>query len=237
MKSLNKTSVLFLFLPVVLFSACSNASDKPEEKINAGQHLVRITREQFNAEQMETGNTELHTFTHVYRTNGIVTAAPQSKADVYSYITGVIWSVSVNLGSEVKKGQELCTIESKQFISLQQQYLETLAKLKGTELDYNRVKKLYEENISSQKEFIAIESDYKILKATIEALRAVFSLLFVDIQNLEKGNILTHLIVRSPIDGIVAKQNVNLRQYVDSKDLLMTIINSRDLQLYFYVRK
>lgn len=234
MRFFHKSSIFVLVIPAIILSGCSNAPENIEGNSNTG-HLVRITHEQFNAEQMELGNTVMHTFTRVYRTNGIASASPRSRADVYSYISGIIRSVSVNLGSRVKKGQELCTIESKEFITLQQQYLEALAKLKATELDYQRIKTLYDENISSHKEFIAIESKYKILKATIKALKAELKMLHVNIPELEKGNISIHLRVLAPVQGTITEQNVNIGQFVDSQELLMKIIDNSDLQLIFYV--
>jgi cobalt-zinc-cadmium efflux system membrane fusion protein len=142
----------------------------------------------------------MHTFTKFFKTNGIVTASPQSKADVYSYIPGIVKSVFVNPGTHVRKGQRLCTLESRVFIDLQQQYLESLAKLKAVENDYQRIKSLYEQNISSQKDYIAIESSYKMLNAKIEALRAQLKILNVSIKNLEDGQISIRLAVLSPVE-------------------------------------
>ena len=225
----------FILIAIMLFAGCSGSTQKAETESSNSTHLVRITHAQFNEEQMQLGDAAMHTFTRIYRTNGIVTASPQSKADVYSYISGIIRSISVNLGSQVKKGQILCTIESKEFITLQQQYLETLAKLKATEMDYQRIKTLYEENISSKKDFIAIESIYKILQATIKALKAELKILNVNLNNLEAGNLSMYLPVVSPISGTITIQNCNLGQFIDSQELLMKIIDNRDLQLLFYV--
>ena len=228
-------SSTFILIAAIVLNGCSGSTEQKGTESSTPDHLVRITHEQFNAEKMELGDVAMHTFTLIYKTNGIVTASPQSKADVYSYISGIIRSVSVNLGSKVKKGQTLITIESKEFITLQQQYLETLAKLKAAELDYNRIKTLYEENISSKKDFISIESKYKILQATIEALKAELKILNVDLSKLEAGNLSMYLQIVSPIAGTVTLQNCNLGQFVDSQELLMKIIDNRDLQLFFYV--
>ena len=234
MKLYHVSATLFLFA-AFLFNGCSSSSEQDAKESSTPAHLVRITHAQFNEEQMEMADAVMHTFTQIYKTNGIVTASPQSKADVYSYISGIIRSISVNLGSKVKKGQPLITIESKEFITLQQQYLETQAKLKATELDYQRIKTLYEENISSKKDFIAIESKYKILQATIEALKAELKILNVDLKKLESGNLSMYLKIVAPIDGTITLQSCNLGKFVDSQELLMKIIDNHDLQLLFYV--
>ena len=233
MRFFNISVKLILIAAATMVAGCSDSTDKEEESNSV--HLIQISHEQFKAEQMQLGNAVMHPFTQVFKTNGIVTASPQSKAYVYSYISGIIKSISVNLGSYVRKGQELCTIESKEFISIQQQYLESLAKFKATESDYQRVKSLYNEKISSQKAFLAIESEYKMLIAKIKALKAELKILNVNLKNLEDGNFETYLPVLSPIEGYITLQNCNLGQFVDSQKLLMKIIDNRNLQLHFFV--
>ena len=228
-------SATFIFIAAFMFNSCSGPVEKKGTESSIREQFIRITHKQFNEEQMELSDAAMRTFTKIYRTNGILTASPKSNADVYSYISGIIRTISVNLGSKVKKGQSLVTIESKEFITLQQKYLETLAKLEATALDYQRIKTLYEENITSKKDFIAIESEYKILQATIKALKAELKILNVNLKKLEAGNLSMYLQIIAPIDGTVTLQNCNLGQFVDSQDLLMKIIDNRDLQLMFYV--
>ena len=225
--------VSLIIIAAAIITGCSEPTDKGEE--NVSDHLIYISHEQFKAEQMQLGNAVMHSFTQVFKTNGIVTASPQSKAFVYSYIPGILKSISVNLGSHVRKGQKLCTIESKEFINIQQQYLESLAKFKAIESDYQRVKSLYDDKISSQKAFITIESEYKMLIAKIKALRAELKILNVNLSNLEDGNLETYLSVLSPIEGYITLQNCNLGQFVDSQKLLMKVIDNRNLQLHFFV--
>ncbi len=226
-------SVSLIIIAAVIVTGCSEPTDNGEE--NVSDHLIHISHEQFKAEQMKLGNAAMHSFTQVFKTNGIVDASPQSKAFVYSYVPGIIKSISVNLGSHVRKGQKLCTIESKEFINIQQQYLESLAKFKATESDYQRVKSLYDDKISSQKAFIAIESEYKMLIAKIKALKAELKILNVNLRNLEDGNLETYLPVLSPIEGYITLQDCNLGQFVDSQKLLMKVIDNRNLQLHFFV--
>ena len=225
--------IILLIIAATMLVGCSGPAANEEEQHS--DNLIQISHEQFEAEKMQLGNSIMHPFTQVFKTNGIVTASPQSNASVYSYISGIIKSISVNLGSYARKGQVLCTIESKEFISIQQQYLESLAKFKATESDYQRIKSLYDEKISSQKAFFAIESDYKMLIAKIKALKAELKILNVNLKNLEAGNLETYLPILSPIEGYITLQNCNLGQFIDSEILLMKVIDNRDLQLHFFV--
>ncbi len=226
------TSLLPAF--AFLFAACTHTAPA-EETSGQPEHLIKITRKQFNAENMQLGRISEHAFTKIYRTNGIVTASPQTKADVNSYISGIVKSVFVNPGTHVRKNQRVCTLESRAFIDLQQQYLESLARLKAVENDYHRIKSLYDQNIASQKDYIAIESSYNMLRAKIEALNAQLKILNVNIRDLEAGKLSPYVGVLSPIDGYVAMLNCNVGQFVNSEELLMKVIDNKDLQLHFFV--
>lgn len=231
MKSIQTLFIFILFTSII--SSCSNKSH--EEETAANNHLIQISKEQFAAEKMKLSKTQIHTFKKVFKTNGIVTASPQSKADVYSYLSGIIKRITITPGNYVTRGQVLLSIESKEFINLQKQYLEALAQLKATEAEYNRVKKLYKEKISSQKEYFRVESAYKKLIAQIQALKAELKIINVNLGQLEAGNITSYLNILSPISGYVSDLKCNTGEFISSETLLLKIIDNHNLQLHFFV--
>jgi cobalt-zinc-cadmium efflux system membrane fusion protein len=226
-------TILIIATLIIIIGGCTTQPEKEIE--SSSDNLIEISNEQFKSENMQLGSIDMHPFSQVIKTNGIITAPAKSKASVYSYISGIVKSVEVTLGSYVKKGEVLCTIQSKDFITLQQNYLESLAKLKATESNYNRTKSLYNENISSQKSYLEIESEYRVLSAKIQAIVAELKILNVDINKLEKGKLSTFLLILSPIDGHITLQNCNIGQFVDSQKLLMEVINEKELQIHFFV--
>ena len=233
---LNTVSAIWIMISATaMFAGCSGTTSGNRGENTGTGHLIKITREQFSAEQMQLGNTEWRTFGEVFQTNGIVTCSPETKAEVHSFVSGIIKSIYVNPGSYVRKGQELCEIQSKEFINMQQEYLSALARLQALELDYQRVKTLYDEQISSQKDYLAVESEYNMLKAKIKALQAEFHILDVNITKLEEGNLSPFLAVHSPINGYIALLNADLGEFVETQTVLMKVIDNTDLQLYFYV--
>ncbi len=67
------------------------------------------------------------------------------------------------MGEYIKKGQLLFTLESNEIILLQQEYAEAFNQLNSLKASYERQKALSEEQITSQKDFINAESDYRSL--------------------------------------------------------------------------
>ncbi len=234
MKIYNSLLILVLSVVTLTFTGCSGTSVDENEQTKP-DNLIKIGSNQFKTEKMQLGHPEMYDFVRVIKTNGIITASPESKADVYSFVAGVIKAIPVMPGTYVEKGKVLCTVQSKEYINMQQEYLKSLARLKATEADYNRVKTLYKENISSQKKFLEIESEYNVLTARIKALKAEFEILNVDIDKLEAGKLSSYLQLLSPINGYVSSLNCNIGEFVDSQTLLMQVIDNSDLQLFFNV--
>lgn len=234
MKLINISFNFILILAFSLLISCSGTEANMEENTEESPY-IQISAAQFQSENMLVGSAEMQKFNEKFQTNGTLVASPQSIADVYSFVPGVIKSISVQLNSHVKKGQMLCSIESKDFISIQQNYLESKAQLHAVESNYNRIKSLFEENISSQKDYLEAESQYKILTAQIEALKAELSILNVNMEELNSGKLSAYLPIYSPIDGYVNFQNCNIGLYVDSQKLLMKITDNSHLQLHFFV--
>lgn len=232
MKSIKSLSIFTL--SILLFISCGKFN-KEEQEPTQVENLIQISKEQFESENMKLGNIKEHTFKKVFKTNGIVTASPQSKADVYSYLPGIIKKIQVTPGKFVRKGQLLLSIESKDFINLQREYLEAVAQQKATESEYKRMEALYNEKISSQKDFFSAESKFKMLKAKIQALKAELNIVNVNIKALENGKISSYLSILSPISGYVSELKCNTGEFIDSQTLLMRVVDNRNLQLHFFV--
>jgi cobalt-zinc-cadmium efflux system membrane fusion protein len=218
---------------VIFLTNCSGEEKQTEEVVSDG--LMKISLEQFQSAGMELGNSIQYNFEDVVLTNGMIAAAPQSKAQVYSFVNGVIRSIAVNMGSYVKKGQLLYTIESKEFIEIQQRYIESVARQKSVSVDYKRIQSLHKDNIASQKELLAIESEYLVLEAQLKALDAELKILHIDPEQLKSGDLLMFLSVISPINGYVSNQYCNIGQYVNSEKMLCRITDNSNLRLEFHV--
>ncbi len=223
-------SVSFLFI----LSSC-NSGNNIEEIMENPDELIVISKEQFVSENMKLGNSQLHTFNEVFKTNGVLIASPKSKAFVYSYFAGTIKQIFVTSGNYVRQGQILLSLESKEFIHLQRQYLEALAQQKVSNGEYERVKDLYNQKISSQKDYLFVESQYKAINAKIQALKAELKIAGVNFTNLENGKISSYLTVKAPIKGYVSELKCNIGQYVGQESILLKVIDNSNLQLHFYV--
>ncbi len=143
--------------------------------------------------------------------------------------------LNFTIGDQVEKGEVLFSLESHEIILLQQEYAEVVQQLQLLSSDYERLKALSEEKIVAQKDFLKIESEYRTMQARAEGLKARLSMINIDPEGVEKGEIFPVLSVVSPIRGVVTRQDLVLGQYVEPQVTVMEVVDTRKLQLNIMV--
>lgn len=232
-KSIQYLVLFFLLIPIGY--SCSENTTDTEQQAKTSDELLMISKSQYQEESMQLGEIKMIAFEEVIKANGRLVAAPNGVAEVNTHISGMISSTSLSVGDYVKKGQTICSIEGNEVIKIQLEYQQASAQLKTLKANYERLKILSKENISSQKELLTVESNYKAASASYNGLKAQLMLLNISPNNVESGTINSSIKIKAPISGYVSIQNCTLGQFVDSQKMLMKIVNIDQLQLEFYV--
>lgn len=224
-----------LFLGVLLFAAlfsCNNKKSGGETGVAAGDSaLVIISSRQFEAMQMEFGDLREAQFNESVKVNGHVISSVNGQAQVTSRISGTIRSISRELGDFISVGGVLCTVESNDFIVLQQDFATVSNQFNEAKSAYERLQTLYRDSISSRKDFIAAESSYKSLLAQYNGMKHRLSLLNVNPAQIENGDFYRTLEVRSPVSGFITRIDCMIGEYVVPEKMLMTVVNTSRLYL------
>lgn len=205
------------------------------EQITAagGDHsVITVTRDQFRTVGMELGEPSAMQFEDVVRVTGFVRAVPSGRAEVSGLIPGRVRKVYHTLGDRVSRGAILFSLESNEFIQLQQEYAVAIQKEKQLASEYERQKTLVEQQVVAEKDFLRTESDYKSIAATRQGLGARLQMVHVNPEQVEEGNIIPYLDIRSPIGGYVTSQDLVMGHYVMPEDLLVEVVDPELLQLY-----
>ena len=188
MKIKFNTKISLLILSILLLVACGNtdsekkeaseeSSIKEEQPVATGAKQITFTKDQYNLAGIETGAIEMRNLSNIIKLNGSIDVEPESMASVSAPLGGYLKTAGKLPGEEIKKGQVLATIENPEFIQIQQGYLESLSKLQFLEEEFNRQKKLREEDINSAKTFQQVSSDYKITQGREKAYAQQIALL------------------------------------------------------------
>ena len=227
-------STVFLLLIMVFLGSCqggkkSNAEAKAVEVIP--EDMVELRADQVKLANIETGVIEMRSLSGTLKVNGIVSVAPQNLATICAPMSGFVKSTNLMPGNIVRKGQVLVDIENQEFVDIQQNYLEARNKLEFAEADYKRHSELYKNDVYSQQNVQQVTTDYKNLKAQVNALEQKLVLINIHPNNLREDNISRSISLVSPINGYVEAVNVNLGKYVTPTDVMFRIVNNDKLFL------
>ncbi|MCL8008813.1 efflux RND transporter periplasmic adaptor subunit [Gelidibacter japonicus] len=223
---------LYIVFVFMLLVACGNdkKEEQTEENLQKTDELV-VSKEQFKSEQMEFGTLSEHDFNTIVKVSGQIEVPTQNQSSVSTFLGGYVTKSPLLIGDEVKKGQFLVTLESTEFVEMQQRYLEVAQQLNFLKSEFTRQKTLYDENISSEKNFLKAESDYKSSLAHYNGLKKKLQMLNINPTSVENGIITSTINLYAPIDGFVTKVNVSNGTYVSPSDIILEIINTHHIHL------
>jgi cobalt-zinc-cadmium efflux system membrane fusion protein len=150
---------------------------------------------------------------------------------VSPFIESSINCVFVNLGERVSAGDELACLTSPEIGILRAEYDKAKAELEIQRQSFERRRKLYQENIISEKMFQESELDKKI--AEVQCDYAVKKLLAIGIPENELDNpptghsnaVGSTIHVHAPISGVITVRNASIGQKVEPAHQLFQIIN------------
>ena len=220
-----------LLILVLLVFSCK----KNEEKIIKVNDLTTVTKIQFEGSGMQLGTVSEQLFDDAVQTSGVIDVPAQHKAKITALLGGYVKNTPLMVGDKVQKGQSLVTLENTEYVDLQQSYLEVFEQMAFLQSEYQRQKTMLDENITSQKNYLKAESDYKKNKAAYESLKQKLQLLNINPKQVEKGNIVSTIQIYAPITGEVTVLNANVGKFIAPSDTFIELVDLIHLYLQLNV--
>jgi membrane fusion protein, heavy metal efflux system len=125
--------IIGLLLAITLMPACRSTPDAKGEIAAAAEKKekdeVVLTNDQYKIAGIETGHIVSRSLSNVIKANGSFDVEPSHMATVSAPLGGYVRSAGLLPGQPVKKGQVIAVIENQEFINLQQENLESKARL------------------------------------------------------------------------------------------------------------
>jgi cobalt-zinc-cadmium efflux system membrane fusion protein len=171
---------------------------------------------------------------------GVLVMNQNETAHISSFVAGKVTALAVDLGTKVRQGQTICTINSPEFAQAQADFLETRARLNLSQKDFERAQKLYEEKALEEKEFLRREAEYNKLVTEYGARGSIlhsYGLTHADIDALiSKCDAIKdeeykceiadpNLPILTPLSGTVVFREVILGEHVDPEKIMFTVSN------------
>lgn len=228
-------NIFYLTMFFVIITSCNNTSkqqatsEKVEKEVT--QKHITVTKSQFESSEMSLGSLTEQPFPQLVKVTGMIDVPPQNKEIISSFYGGYIKNSPLLIGDKVKKGQALVTIQNPEFIEMQQNYLELVEQLTFLKSEYNRQRILFNEKITSQKNYLKAESDYKRNLAMYNGMRKKLQMLNINPTNVEQGKISSEITLYASISGSITKINVSKGIYVSPADAIMEIVNTEHIHI------
>ncbi len=202
--------------------------DDHEEEGNKDE--VHLLKKQMEVMDVQLGGFKKVNLSTTIKSNGRLELPPQNKASLSALIGGRVKSIAVKEGDPVKKGEVIAYLENPKFINLQREYFEAKSNYELLKIDYNRKSKLFEQKVTSAKEFQKVEAAFKNSEVTFKAAKATLKMLDVPMDN-NSGNILSALPVISPISGFVRLVEINIGTYVEPQTEMFEIVDNDHIHI------
>lgn len=228
---------IYIFIALVTLSlvSCKETAEPSEVDEVEQEDRIVISKAQFQDSELETGNLRESDFPEVVRSNGRIDVPPQKRASINAIMGGYIRNIELLEGDKISKGQFLVSLESTEYVQLQQDYMDVAGQLEYLKAEFDRQQTMLEENITSRKSFLKAESDYKRALTARNSLQSKLRMLNIDPAAVEAGKIRSVVNIYSPISGNASNISVSRGSFVSPTDQIMEIINSEHIHLELVV--
>lgn len=227
-------------------AACQSSADKsklaatastdesaaePAGDSASGEVHVSLTQAQYTMADIKLGQPTNRSLSTVLKANGAIDVPASSLVSVSVPFGGYIRKIDLEPGMRVQKGQTLVVLENPDYIQLQQDYLDTKAKLDYADLDYARQEELSRENVSALKVFQQTRSNRQSLQAQLAAAAQRLAMLRINPATLSPARLTRTITVPAPTSGYITNVPVNTGRFVNPADVLVEITNVEHLHV------
>lgn len=235
MKTIIQKKFYYILFAFAMLASCTAQSHKEDTTVTDGHEETAVTVVLSDAQQkaigIQLGEIQSRNLKTALKVNGRLTLPPQNQASVSLPVGGIIKTITVTEGAFVRKGETLATVESTEFIQLQQDFLQSKSQLEFLKAEYERQKELQKENINATKIFQSAEANYKSQFALYQSLIQKLKLYNCNVANLTPESITNTFTVTAPIEGNIHTISVNIGTFAEPNKQLFDIVDNRFLHI------
>lgn len=208
-------------------SGCSSESTKAtsEPVSSSSTDTLRLTAAQQKNTRLEFAPAMQRTITSDLRVYGTVHVPPQYAHSITTPFGGIVRSVRALEGSHVHANEAVVTLEHPDYVTMQQEYLQTSTQLELAERELDRQKLLSRDSVNPRKTLELAQADVSILRIQKKSLSEKLALINIKASSLTEATITRQITLRSPIAGYVTDVMVNIGSYVDPNMPILSVMD------------
>ena len=174
--------------------SCGETADKPQAKAE------NVFSDEFLS-SVETYEVTTVAVKREMKLTGKVDYDPDKIVRYKSLLGGTVQSTDFNIGDKVQKGQRMATVKSPELGAMQAEKQKLETEIEVLRRDLASTQNLYEDNLSSHKELLEVQSRLKQAETEVEKVKTNLSLY----GSSGNGGAFT---IKAPITGFVIEKNI-----------------------------
>lgn len=187
---------------------------------------VKLSEAQLQASDLAIETAAMADFVTALALPGQLVLSTDREARISSPVSGTVRSAPIQIGSNVKAGDVLATIESAQLSDASARYLSAKERLGLAQSLFTREQALWQKKISAEQDYLAARG--ALAEARIEAQSALQSLMSLGLSEknaraLKAGSHLARFALRTPISGTLLSKDLTLGEAVGSDKPLFRV--------------
>ena len=168
--------------------------------------------------------------------NGVIDVPPQNMVSISAVLGGYVQQVRVLPGQFVKKGAVVAVLRHPDYLKLQQDYLQSRARVQFLTQELERQRILDVEDVGARRKLQQARADYATEQAAVRSLAAQLAQLNISASRLAaSGQIQPTVPLTTPLAGYVKTVGINPGQFVNPQDVLVEVVDRSDLHLQLKV--
>lgn len=222
-----------LILLIIVFNSCkkSDVNSLVDTEQITDENEITISQSQFESTKMMIGKATAMDFFESIHTTGKLTPPPNKIAVVNTMMEGYVQLSFKTIGDWVNQGEVLAKLKNPEYLIIQQNYLKAKKQYLFQEKNFNRVKSLSDENITSKKDFQQAENEFFQAKLEYESFRGTLKMMHINPDKLSTDNLSGSINILAPISGYITQSNITIGKLAEATDELFEIIDTRSLEL------
>ncbi|MBD2721892.1 efflux RND transporter periplasmic adaptor subunit [Hymenobacter armeniacus] len=215
--------------------ACGSKTETTAEKPAAPP--PRAPNEVFLSKaQLQAAGIELGTFTRrdlgtEVQATGQIDVPPNHKVSITAIMGGYVQQLPVLPGQHVSRGSVLATLRNPDYLKLQQDYLQSKARIVFLQQETARQQVLNDEDVGARRKLQQATSELRTEQAAAGSLAAQLRLIGLVPERISASSIKPSVPLIAPIGGYVKAVLVNPGQFVNPQDVLIELVDRSDLHL------
>jgi cobalt-zinc-cadmium efflux system membrane fusion protein len=220
-----------LLLLVACGKKADETADKPAPPPPRAPNEVFLSKAQLQAAGIELGTFTRRDLGTEVQGAGQIDVPPSHKVSITAVMGGYVQQLPVLPGQFVKRGSVLATLRNPDYLKLQQDYLQSQARIVFLQQETARQQILNDEDVGARRKLQQAASELRTEQAAAGSLAAQLRLIGLSPGSITATNIRPSVPLIAPIGGYVKAVLVNPGQFVNPQDVLIELVDRSDLHL------